>query len=438
MAYIKKKKDNAYLITVSCGRDSMDKKITKSVTFRPELLTAKGHPKTEKTIEREVQAYAMEFEKKVLSGAYQDGETLTFSKYAEKYLREYAALTQAPRTLDSTRAAISQFVQDFGYMNLASLNPLYLQEYVNQLHNTPKANGRPGKLSDGTIRRRMAVLSAMLSQAVRWNLIGSNPAERVQVRSFQTAPDTQKVQCFNQEQATIFLQLLDSPLVYQYSSRIRADRAGNAYRIDDYRAEHSVQTQLKFFFYLAMFTGCRRGELLALEWSDIDTGTAVIHITKSVCRVDGAVIVKPTKTKGSVRDIAVPASVMTLARQWKSEQAQERLRIGSKWHSGNYVFTQWNGQRMGLDTPYQAFHRIIQNYNATRQPNAPELPLIPLHGLRHTAATLLIGHGVDIRTVSGRLGHANTSTTLNIYAEYLDELDRSAADKLNDLLIRKA
>lgn len=164
----------------------------------------------------------------------------------------------------------------------------------------------------------------------------------------------------------------------------------------------------------------------------------MIHITKSVCRVDGAVIVKPTKTKGSVRDIAVPASVMTLARQWKSEQAQERLRIGSKWHSGNYVFTQWNGQRMGLDTPYQAFHRIIQNYNATRQPDAPELPLIPLHGLRHTAATLLIGHGVDIRTVSGRLGHANTSTTLNIYAEYLDELDRSAADKLNDLLIRKA
>ena len=438
MAYIKRKKDNAYLITVSCGRDSMDKKITKSVTFRPELLTAKGHPKTEKTIEREVQAYAMEFEKKVLSGAYQDGETLTFFQSMLKNI--YGNMPRLPRhhALLIARAAISQFVQDFGYMNLASLNPLYLQEYVNQLHNTPKANGRPGKLSDGTIRRRMAVLSAMLSQAVRWNLIGSNPAERVQVRSFQTAPDTQKVQCFNQEQATIFLQLLDSPLVYQYSSRIRADRAGNAYRIDDYRAEHSIQTQLKFFFYLAMFTGCRRGELLALEWSDIDTGTSVIHITKSVCRVDGAVIVKPTKTKGSVRDIAVPASVMTLARQWKSEQAQERLRIGSKWHSGNYVFTQWNGQRMGLDTPYQAFHRIIQNYNATRQPDAPELPLIPLHGLRHTAATLLIGHGVDIRTVSGRLGHANTSTTLNIYAEYLDELDRSAADKLNDLLIRKA
>ena len=92
---------------------------------------------------------------------------------------------------------------------------------------------------------------------------------------------------------------------------------------------------------------------------------------------------------------------------------------------------------MGLETPLRAFHRIINNYNANRSPAAPELPKIPLHGLRHTAATLLIGHGVDIRTVSGRLGHANTSTTLNIYAEYLDELDRSAADKLEDLLLRK-
>ena len=90
---------------------------------------------------------------------------------------------------------------------------------------------------------------------------------------------------------------------------------------------------------------------------------------------------------------------------------------------------------MGLDTPYQAFHWIIQNYNATRQPDAPELPLIPLHGLRHTAATLLIAYGTDVRTVAGRLGHSNTSTTLNIYAEYLNELDRSASDKLDNLLL---
>lgn len=90
---------------------------------------------------------------------------------------------------------------------------------------------------------------------------------------------------------------------------------------------------------------------------------------------------------------------------------------------------------MGLETPYNAFQRIIKNYNAYRPEDAPELPRIPLHSLRHTAATLLIGHGVDIRTVSGRLGHANTSTTLNIYAEYLEELDKTASDKLESMLL---
>lgn len=112
--------------------------------------------------------------------------------------------------------------------------------------------------------------------------------------------------------------------------------------------------------------------------------------------------------------------------------------MGSQWADEGNVFTRWNGQYMGLDTPYQAFfHRIIEHYDATRQPGAPELPLIPLHGLRHTAATLLIANGVDVRTVSGRLGHANTSTTLNIYAHTLEEFDRKASDVLEEILTVK-
>ena len=96
-------------------------------------------------------------------------------------------------------------------------------------------------------------------------------------------------------------------------------------------------------------------------------------------------------------------------------------------------------QIMGLDTPYQAFHRIIIHYNATRQPDEVELPLIPLHGLRHTAATLLIANSVDVCTVSGRLGHANTSTTLNIYSHALEEFDRKAAEVLEQVLtVKKA
>lgn len=184
-----------------------------------------------------------------------------------------------------------------------------------------------------------------------------------------------------------------------------------------------------------MFTGCRRGELIALTWDDIDFEKAAVSITKSTCRAGGQVITKATKTKGSVRVITVPAAVMTLTRQWRTEQKRYRLSIGSQWCGDDYVFIQWNGLQMGLETPYQAFHRIINNYNMQQEREEEKLPLILLHGLRHTAATLLISQGVDIRTVSGRLGHANTSTTLNVYAEYLKELDRTASDKLESLLL---
>ena len=256
---------------------------------------------------KEVNAFAADFEKKILTGVYTEGGSLTFEKYAAKYLAEYAELYQAPRTLQSTRAAINLFITDFGYMTLENLSPLFLQEYVNRLQNQKKLTDRSHTLSHGTIKRRMAVLSAMLSQAVRWNLITGNPMERVQIKKI--TPDTEKVMHFNQEQSEIFLRILDNPLLYTYSRR-RADEPKNICSITEYQAEHTIQQQLKLFFYLAMFTGCRRGEL--------------------------------------------------------------------------------------------------------------------------------IGQGVDIRTVSGILGHANTSTTLNIYAEYLKELNRSACDKLENILLRSA
>lgn len=433
MAYIKKKKDHAYLITVSCGRDSTGKKISRSVTYRPELLTKKGHVKAENAIKKEVNTFAADFERKVLTGQYTEGNTMTFEEYSVKYLAEYAEPSQAPRTLESTRAAVSRFISAFGYMTLESLNPLYLQEYINSLTKTKKAAGKPGLLSHGTVKRRAAVLSAMLSQAVRWNLIENNPMERVQLK--QTWQDTEKVMYFNQEEAETFLNALDNPLFYEYASRTRKDKSGTTYQIQEYQASHNINHQLKLFFYLAVFTGCRRGELIALNWSDLNFKELTISITKSACRADGKVILKCTKTKGSVRTIAVPAFVIDLARKWKAEQGRYRLSIGSQWRGSNNIFMQWNGLLMGLETPYNAFHRIINNYNAHRQETSPPLPLIPLHGLRHTSATLLIGQGADIRTVSGRLGHSNASTTLNIYSHALKELDKSASDKLENLFI---
>ena len=305
---------------------------------------------------------------------------------------------------------------------------------------TPKTTGRPGTLSQSTVKRRAAVLSAMLSKAVQWDLIERNPMDSVQIKKNTCQSNTlpeESVKCFTQEQAEIFLSILDKPLLYDYGNQTRRNSSGKICQIQPYQADRNIKLQLKLFLYLATFTGCRRGELIALTWSDLDFDDNTINICKSVCRVKGKTIIKTPKTSKSCRAITVPPAVMDVARLWKREQATYRLSIGSQWIGDDHIFIQWNGALMCLDTPYQAFHRIINNYNAQQTDESKKLPLIPLHGLRHTAATLLIGHQVNIRTVSDRLGHANVSTTLNIYSHAIKELDRSASDELENLLLHK-
>lgn len=90
---------------------------------------------------------------------------------------------------------------------------------------------------------------------------------------------------------------------------------------------------------------------------------------------------------------------------------------------------------MNYSTPYQAFHDSILRYNESHK---EPLPVIPLHGLRHTSATLLIANNQDIRSVSARLGHAETSTTLNIYTHFLESTDKKSADILENVLVEHA
>ena len=126
-----------------------------------------------------------------------------------------------------------------------------------------------------------------------------------------------------------------------------------------------------------------------------------------------------------------------MLKKYRKEQQELRLSLGDQWQGDNYIFIQWNGKQMHPSTPYHTFKDIIKKYNSTVDDPAKKLPDIPLHGLRHTSATLLIAEQVDIKTVSARLGHSQTSTTLNIYAHSLKKLDEKAVDILDHILIRK-
>lgn len=184
---------------------------------------------------------------------------------------------------------------------------------------------------------------------------------------------------------------------------------------------------------MALFCGLRKGELLALKWSDIDFNKNTVSITKSTGIAGKKVITKSQKNKSSIREISIPASVVSILKQYKKEQAEYRLSIGDKWIGEDDIFIQYSGKQMSISIPYATFKKIILNYN--KKANQP-LPNIPLHGLRHTSATLLISQNIDVKTVSSRLGHSQTSTTMNIYSHALKKMDEQAADTLENLFYK--
>ena len=183
---------------------------------------------------------------------------------------------------------------------------------------------------------------------------------------------------------------------------------------------------------MAAFSGCRRGELIALDWPDVDFSAGTIRISKSASKTSDGIIIKETKTSSGIRTINMPDSVMEAARKWKIHQKEMRLALGSAWMGENNVFCQLNGSRMYPDTVTAKFKDILRNYNAQCAP-ADRLPDISLHGLRHTSASVLINQHTDIATVSKRLGHSRTSVTLDIYTHAIQEADKEAAELLDSI-----
>lgn len=153
--------------------------------------------------------------------------------------------------------------------------------------------------------------------------------------------------------------------------------------------------------------------------------------------VAGQQITKAPKTKNSNRVVSIPHFLTLRLKALKKSQLAYRLSVGDYWQGDNWIFTQTNGRQMNYSTPYAAFQDIIKRYNEGKKP-VDQLPAIPFHGLRHTSATLLIASHQDVRTVSSRLGHAQASTTMNIYAHALQETDRKAVNALETMLAKHA
>lgn len=429
MAYIEKRGDT-YKITVSDGYSPIGKKLRRTTTFRPDPLTATGRPKAASTIEREVNAYAAEFERNVKAGLVPTESTMRFEELVEKYLEEYAFVELSTGTAEGYQDHLRKILLPvFGNRKIKELyrQQLEIQKFYNNMAK-PRKDGT--KLAPATIKRSMNIFSGVMKWAVNMQLIPSNPLEHI--RTPKEGFKEPQPKSFTIEELKRFIGALELPLVATYKAHDRISQNGNAYMVQEYQESRSLPEQFKLFYILAAFSGCRRGELIALNWSDFDFDRNTISISKSVSKTSAGVIIKSTKTASGIRILNMPPSVMQLAKRWKIHQTAYRLQLGTAWQGQDNVFSQAEGARMYPDTVSAKFKDILRNYNAQCNPDQ-RLPDISLHGLRHTAASILINQHTDIAAVSKRLGHSRTSVTLDIYTHAIKEADKDAADKLESI-----
>ena len=417
-------RNGIYKIRVYKGKNpKTGKRITESTTFTPTKRTPKA-------IEKEVQEFAREYEKQVKEGKLLSGENLLLVDVVEEWKQDerFTGLTKAVQEsyIDILEKRIFPCI---GYMKIAKITSLHIQKIYNDM----KQEGKAPK----TIKRTNTALNSVMKYAYEMHIIQENPCSRVRLPKNKVDTD---LHYFTLDQAERFLDSLTKEYNIEHPEVIRS----NGRKIPAYTETITTPFQYVPFFYLAIYGGFRRSEIVALTWNDIDFVKRTVSITKAITKTKEGQFVKDTKTVAGNREIMLPSQCFNVLKEWKLKQMELAFSMGESWKGEtgkdfdkNNIFIQLeNGLRMDVDTPTHKFKKAIANYNSTCIKEEDKLPDIHLHDLRHTSATLLLANKVDIETVSHRLGHSKPSITLDVYGHWMKETDRSASDTLENLFMK--
>ena len=369
-----------------------------------------GRPiKKSKTVhcsKKEAKIELAKFVADVQKGMYVEGKSLKFTDFVEIWKRDYGSKELAPSTYKRYLGILeSRIIPFFGHFRVDKIKPTDIMQFydllskdtqiVRRKDNNGKKTGKP--LSPKTILEHHRLLRAMLQKAVYWQMIVSNPAERVQ------APKTKKPKrkYYDDEQSKALISGLMKLTEEQFKYKVA--------------------------IILTIFTGVRLGELMGLEWDDINFREGIVSINRSSQYLaDKGVFTKVPKTDSSIRDVAIPDFVVSLLEEYKCWYDNQKALFGELWYDSNRLFVQADGKPMHPSTISKWFEKFVAQIG---------LPVINFHGLRHTNATLLIAQNIDVSVVAARLGHAQITTTLNFYVHPIISHNKTAGFALENLLL---
>lgn len=389
---IEKRGKNSYRLTVSEGFD---------LDGKPMI-----HRKTVHGTKKDAEVELAKFVTEVQNGLVIDGKYLKFSEFTEIWKRDYGSKELAPSTYKRyCRMLETRLLPYFGHFYINKIKPTDIMKFYDLLEKDTQLvrkkgnNGSKTKkpLSGKTILEHHRLLRAMLHKAVYWQLIVANPAERVQPPKARKP----KRRSYDDEQTKILLENLE--------------------------LLSSEDTKYKVAIILTVFTGVRLGELMGLEWQDVDFKNGIISINRSSQYLsDMGVFTKVPKTESSIREIAIPEFIISLLEEYKLWYEEQKSIYGELWTNSDRLFVQSDGKPMHPSTISKWFVKYVGQIG---------LPVINFHGLRHTNASLLVAQNIDIAVISARLGHAQISTTLDFYVHPLLSHNRKAGYALENLLL---
>jgi integrase len=296
------------------------------------------------------------------------------------------ALNVSPKTAERYRELVKlQILPHLGSVRLHALRPTRIETFYRDLLTGRSASGaevRP--LASRTVIHIHRLLTKILSMAERDGLIPANPARLAE------RPRVHRTE----------IEILKEPQVRDLLLKLRGRR-------------------MYLIAALGLFTGMRRGELVALRWKDIDLDGAVLRVEQSLEQTKEGLRFKSPKTLHGRRSISLPASIVSELRAHRRSQYEHQMALGLGRDSDDtLVFRKADGEPVWPDSLSTEWRRLVQTL---------KLPKVTLHAWRHTHASQLIASGMDILAISRRLGHGAPSVTLNVYGHLFKSNDDRAA-----------
>lgn len=455
MAQIEKRKDGTYRIRVFCGYSKDGKKLTKSKTWHPP-----DDLKDDKLIEYEARKAADEFERRCRNGGILS--TDKFADFCENHwFPMHNGVNQLKAsTMTAYRDYTTRVYTYLGNKKLEDITPVHITEFINGLCSetvrkedlataqldlkdimrkheikTQKALALKAGISEQTVKRAISKATIKKSNAERIAKALDMPINQlfiVHTEDKRLSPKTIRNHfnfVYSVFKEAVRLRIIrDNPCCGAILPRyvrprfimLQKNELNTLMNVLD---DLDTKPKYKAFFGLIITTGCRRGEIAALRWEDITNN--VIHINKTVTRKNKEYIYDPPKTDKSNRVVLLMPYAKAALKELKAYQDEQAKVLGDQWHPTDQIFTTWDGHQMHPSSPYTWLKKACIKYGIKR---------VNIHSFRHLFASYLISKHTDPKTVQEILGHSQTSTTLDIYAEAFLEEKLKAQKELEDII----